>query len=304
MGEKSYLIRYGVMSHVGRFPALPTCDRSLERGQLVVIQTDRGLELGEVLIATDGQSATHGTSAAAGPARPDGEDPISSVPPSSTHVLRAAGPDDLSRSRSALATRSSRFSLCQRILDEGNWPWELVDVEPLLDGRSTVLHYLGPHQLDVASLRARFRVECAMDVVLEPIGPDVGPEFSEEDAHPDDAGGCGSCGCGAGGGCGRTDGAAATQTSRWTRDGIGRHRMRPLITLGLLVVRHSSHGGRPASSNDLKQAQVRIQDRFTDRSVRGVFANGVRGHTTLIMLARVGHLFENRIDLCSDNVKG
>src|SRR5271156_5341123 len=57
VGEKSYLIRYGVMSHVGRFPVLPTCDRSLERGQLVVIQTDRGLELGEVLIATDGQSA-------------------------------------------------------------------------------------------------------------------------------------------------------------------------------------------------------------------------------------------------------
>ena len=60
MGEKSYLIRYGVMSHVGRFPALPTCDHSLERGQLVVIQTDRGLELGEVLIATDGKAAPPG----------------------------------------------------------------------------------------------------------------------------------------------------------------------------------------------------------------------------------------------------
>jgi PSP1 C-terminal conserved region len=213
VGEKSYLIRYGVMSHVGRFPVLPTCDCSLERGQLVVIQTDRGLELGEVLIATDGQSAPRGNSAAAPPARPDGEDPIPFVPPSSTHVLRVAGPDDLSRSRSALATRSSRFSLCQKILDEGNWPWELVDVEPLLDGRSTVLHYLGPHQIDVASLRARFRVECAMDVVLEPVGPDVGPEFSEEDAHPDDAGGCGSCECGAGGGCGRTDAAVAQQTT-------------------------------------------------------------------------------------------
>jgi hypothetical protein len=206
VGEQSYLIRYGVMSHVGRFPAVPTCDRSLERGQLVVIQTDRGLELGEVLIATDGKAAPPGNSPAAAPARPDGEDPMPFVSPDSPHVLRAAGPDDLSRSRSALAARSSRFSLCQRILEEGNWPWELVDVEPLLDGRATVLHYLGPHQIDVASLRARFRVECAIDVVLEPVGEDVGPELSEEDAHPD-AGGCGSCGCGEGGGCGRTNGA-------------------------------------------------------------------------------------------------
>jgi hypothetical protein len=213
VGEKSYLIRYGVMSHVGRFPALPTCDRSLERGQLVVIQTDRGLELGEVLIATDAKPTHPVTGTDAAQAGRAGDDPMPLVSPSSPHVLRAADDDDLSRSRSALADRASRFSLCQRILDEGNWPWELVDVEPLLDGRSTVLHYLGPHQLDVASLRARFRVECAMDVVLEPVGPDVGPEFSEEDAHPDDAGGCGSCGCGEGGGCGKTNGAVAEPAS-------------------------------------------------------------------------------------------
>jgi PSP1 C-terminal conserved region len=209
VGEKSYLIRYGVMSHVGRFPAHPSCDRSLERGQLVVIQTDRGVELGEVLIATDGMAAPPGNSPAAAPALADDEDLMRFVSPGSPHVMRAAGPDDLSRSRSALAARSSHFSLCQRILDEGNWPWELVDVEPLLDGRATVLHYLGPHQIDVAPLRARFRVECAIDVVLEPVGEDVGPEFSEADPQVDDAGGCGSCGCGDGGGCGRTDGPVA-----------------------------------------------------------------------------------------------
>lgn len=209
MGEKSYLIRYGVMSHVGRFPALPTCDQSLERGQVVVIQTDRGLELGEVLIATDGKAAPLGTGPDAATSGPDGDDPMLSVAPSSPHVLRLADPEDLSRSRSALAARASRFSLCQRILEEGDWPWELVDVEPLLDGRATVLHYLGPHQIDAASLRARFRVECAIDVVLEPVGEDVSPEFSEEDTHPDNSGGCGSCGCGEGGGCGSTKGAVA-----------------------------------------------------------------------------------------------
>ena len=70
-------------------------------------------------------------------------------------------------------TRPSRFTLCQRVLEEGNWPCELIDVEPLLDGRATVLHYLGPHQLDVASVRARFRVACDLEVVLEPAGTDL-----------------------------------------------------------------------------------------------------------------------------------
>ena len=304
MGEKSYLIRYGVMSHVGRFPALPTCDQSLERGQLVVIQTDRGLELGEVLIATDG-TATHPGN------RPDDANGSARmamtrcrhVSPSSPHVLRAAGPDDLSRSRSALAARSGRFSLCQRILEEGNWPWELVDVEPLLDGQATVLHYLGPHQIDVASLRARFRVECAIDVVLEPVGEDVGPEFSEEDADPEDAGGCGSCGCGEGGGCGKTSGAVAEPVSHGHGAETAVTACATVIALGLFLVRNRAIAGRSASCDRLKQAQTRIRDRSSDRSVRRVFTNRIRGHTTMIMLARVGLLIELGIDLRPDDVE-
>ena len=97
---------------------------------------------------------------------------------------------------------------------EGNWPWELIDVEPLLDGRATVLHYLGPHQLDVAPLRARFRVECDIDVVLEPVGNDLDGELSDGDAHDDDTGGgCGSCGCSDGGGCGSTPRRDASRPS-------------------------------------------------------------------------------------------
>ena len=68
-------------------------------------------------------------------------------------VLRPAGPEDLARSRHAESIRGDRFALCQRVLREGEWPWELIDVEPMLDDRATVLHYLGPHHLDAATLR-------------------------------------------------------------------------------------------------------------------------------------------------------
>jgi hypothetical protein len=203
VSEKSYLIRYGVMSHVGRFSALPACETLFERGQYVVIQTDRGVELGEVLVAVEGKPAPPENGLGETAAQANAQDLSPSVRSDSPRVLRVAGPDDLSCSRRAEEARPSRFSLCQRVLREGNWPWELIDVEPLLDDRSTVLHYLGPHHIDVASLRARFRVECDMDIVLEPVGPDLLSDDDDAHLHKMSAG-CANCGCGASGGCGST----------------------------------------------------------------------------------------------------
>jgi hypothetical protein len=184
VADSAYLIRYGVMGYVGRFRAAPECGGPLDRGQAVVIQTDRGVELGEVLIPLDEAGAARAAER--------------------QRVIRPAAPADLERSRRAEATRRDRFDMCRRILEHEGWPWVLVDVEPLLDDGATVLQYLGPHHLDVAAIRARFRMACGLDVVLEPVGTDA------EEADEPVGGGCGSGGCGSdggygsGGGCGRT----------------------------------------------------------------------------------------------------
>ena len=47
--DPDYLVRYGLMGHVGRFSLDPETDQEPQRGHTVVIRTDRGLELGEVL---------------------------------------------------------------------------------------------------------------------------------------------------------------------------------------------------------------------------------------------------------------
>jgi hypothetical protein len=202
--ERAYLIRFGVMSQVGRFTALPACEVPFERGQVVVIQSHRGLELGEILIAHDGDGpASAGGEPKGAPAGPPGAGSSAADQADRPHVVRLAGVDDLARSERALELRPSRYALCQRVLAAEGWPWELLDVEPLLDDRATVLHYLGPSSLDVASLRARFRVECDLDVVLESAGSHL--DGAEADEHAEDHGcqsGCGSCDCGAGGGCG------------------------------------------------------------------------------------------------------
>jgi cell fate regulator YaaT (PSP1 superfamily) len=176
-----YLVRYGVAGLVGRFSAEGDDYR---RGQTVVIRSHRGTELGEVLVPVE--------SSADGPANPP--------------ILRLAGPDDLARARATEEERDDRFARCLSVFQDGTWPLELIDVEPLLDPGRTVLHYLGPHRLDVGGILAAFRARCGLDVMLEAVGRDV----SDEDAP--EPSGCGQCGhgeggCGSSGGCGSADGA-------------------------------------------------------------------------------------------------
>src|SRR6478736_7634061 len=147
----TYLIRYGSMGRVGKFTA---DSAGYGRGQTVVVRSERGTELGEVLVAIS--SPLPGA-----------------LPTASARLLRAAGPDDLERARLAESYRSDRFALCQKVFQDGVWPLELVDVEPLLDDRRTVLHYLGPHRLDTAGLLSAFRSSYDLDVMLEPVGRDV-----------------------------------------------------------------------------------------------------------------------------------
>jgi hypothetical protein len=197
-----YLIRYGIMGNVERLRPASECSVPLERGQIVVLQTHRGIELGEVLIPVDQPPAAIRKCQEGPPPGAVADDPGTADRPG---VLRLAGPEDLAHSRRVEAMRADRFAFCQRILREAGWPWELIDVEPMLDDRATVLHYLGPHRIDVASLRARFRMTSDFDVVFEPVGADLESEAWDH-ASPSAGGGCGSCGC--------SDGGCGTRTGR------------------------------------------------------------------------------------------
>jgi cell fate regulator YaaT (PSP1 superfamily) len=170
-----YLIRYGLMRRVGRFLAESGV---YDRGQIVVIRSRRGTELGEVLT----------------------EERIAGDEPPAARLLRVADRRDLEQADRAERERPHRLAACERVFQEGIWPLELIDVEPLLDDRRTVLHYLGPHQLDVTGLLQALRDTTDLDVMFEPAGIDADEEQSEAD------GGCGDCGggggCGSSGGCG------------------------------------------------------------------------------------------------------
>jgi len=205
------LVRYGLTGHVGRFPLAPTADFEPARGLKVVIQTDRGLELGEVLTAVgDSRAAVPDRPANGADSAAAAEEPLTNAADCTTvarAILRAASAEDLATARRAEDLRRQRFEDCRRILEEGSWSVELIDVEPLLDPATTVLHLVGPANLDLAGLRARFRMTYESDVVFERPGMLDHPGglkrfddgFSGKGERGREAAKCGDCNCGADG---------------------------------------------------------------------------------------------------------
>ncbi len=172
--------------------------RPFKRGQLVVIETVRGVELGEVLTAVETSARREGIATMA----TDGKEAIRLLARHDARVLKSCArrPSKKSREQNLAQERTGNFELCQRALQQFDWPWAFIDVEALLDDRTLVLHYLGPHQLDSAEVRAWFRTVHDVDVIFEPVGAD---ESSQTSDAPGLTGGhgCGSSGCG-NGGCG------------------------------------------------------------------------------------------------------
>ena len=214
--DPAYLVRYGLMGHVGRFALdLDRChEAAIERGQAVVVLTDRGVELGEVLVASGHSSLPRdhageswdGTAPGSSPHTADAD---LNHDPDRPRLLRLAAPADLEDARRSEALRAERFTLCQRILGDGGWTIDLIDVEPLLDQNTTVLHVLGSLNVNLAALRAEFRSRSDFDVLFEPAGSSSGLargtalESGHSPSIPEPIQRCGNCDC-SHGGCGAT----------------------------------------------------------------------------------------------------
>ncbi len=201
MVEHTYLVRYGVMGYVGRFSGSLDCAAPFQRGQFVVIETERGVELGEVLAVVEASSNRAQRAGSEWDEPDDRDDSDRSSQRTRPEILRLATADEIVRLQPGVQERNGRFQLCQRVLQQFNWPWELIDVETLLDDHTLVLHYLGPHQLDAAALRAWFRTAHDLDVLFEPAGTDDSNQATNRAAGGTNGHGCGASGCGHGG-CG------------------------------------------------------------------------------------------------------
>lgn len=170
------LVRYGTIPEVAEFDGGDV--REIERGQLVVIDTHRGLQLGEVLDVI--QPSTEPRPAHLGPE----VDPIMLRP-----IVRVATQKDRRLAADRLRQINDEFDAWRKRIREWTLDLELIDVEMTLDGEKTILYVLndrGPDntRLALQAVAAGFGI-----IEVQPVSIDgVVPQGTSS------GGGCGSCG--------------------------------------------------------------------------------------------------------------
>jgi hypothetical protein len=167
-----YLVGYGLRGELGRFRSeVPVV---WERGDRVVIQSPRGVEIGEVLRPAPPRVDELLPDAASGPLL---------RPVSAGDELQAA----------AMGRRAAEvFERGRGVLGELSLPLELLDVEVLLDGEHAVLHHLRWEPSDVRPFVSTLSREFELYISLLDL-------THRSSGCGDCGGGCGSCGSG---GCG------------------------------------------------------------------------------------------------------
>ena len=144
-----YVVRYGLMRHLGDFSSKGT--QEYRRGEQVIVRSHRGTEWGEVLC-----EATDRTREYLGNKDKD----------SVGKILRTATPED-ERSRDEVLTREqSVFQGGQEEIRTHKLAMQLIDVELLFGGDRVVFYYLSEQRVDfrelVKDLAKRFKSRIEM----------------------------------------------------------------------------------------------------------------------------------------------
>ena len=128
----TFIVRYGQMRHIGEY--LSTDGRVYSRGERLVVRSDRGTEVGEILCpATDRTSSLLDN-------------------PFRGQILRAATPEDL-LAQSRLTEREKQgLAACREFAERRRLQMDLVDVEAIFGGERMVFYYVSEKRVDFREL--------------------------------------------------------------------------------------------------------------------------------------------------------
>src|SRR5947209_6907456 len=127
-----FIVRHGVTRFLGEFTA--DAGRVFPRGSTVIVRTDRGQEVGEVLCPSAPQAAQL------------------LVEPTRGQILRTATPDDLVRRDRLTGLKNEEFDAARRLIEQRRLQMELVDVEHLFGGERIVFYFLAEKRVDFREL--------------------------------------------------------------------------------------------------------------------------------------------------------
>jgi cell fate regulator YaaT (PSP1 superfamily) len=144
------LVRHGAMRFLGEFAPSPGVDA--RRGDTVIVRSERGLEVGEVLCAATPQA-------------------MSVIPePSRGELLRVATEEDHGKLKQLRELREMDYSAATRLIAQHRLPMQLVDVERLFGGERVIFYFLSENRVDFRELVKSMAREFHTRIELRQIG--------------------------------------------------------------------------------------------------------------------------------------
>jgi cell fate regulator YaaT (PSP1 superfamily) len=145
-----FLVRHGVMRFLGEFAPPP--HQSVRRGDPVIVRTERGQELGEVLCL----ATPH----------------VLSAIPEPTHgeIIRLAAPEDRAKIAHLEDLQKKEFVAAERLIAHHRLAMQLVDVEHLFGGERIIFYFLAEHRVDFRELVKSMAREFHTRIELRQIG--------------------------------------------------------------------------------------------------------------------------------------
>jgi cell fate regulator YaaT (PSP1 superfamily) len=145
-----FIVRHGAMRFLGEFEAAPT--PPVGRGCRVVVRTDRGQEVGEVLC----------------PATPPAVAAIAE--PTKGQIVRPLTDDDCRRVDQLRDIQKREFEVGGRLVGQLHLQMQLVDVEHLFGGERIIFYFLAEKRVDFRELVKMLARELQCRIELRQIG--------------------------------------------------------------------------------------------------------------------------------------
>ena len=144
-----YVVRYGLMRHIG---LMGSRNGEYRRGAEVVIRSNRGLEIGQVLCVANGHIIDQAKEAPGG------------------QIVRAVTDDDARQIAQLESAGTDRLATCQRHIDALGLEMKLIDTEPLFGGERLIVYYLAEERVDFRQLVKRLAAEFRTRIEMKQIG--------------------------------------------------------------------------------------------------------------------------------------
>jgi cell fate regulator YaaT (PSP1 superfamily) len=149
-GPAKYIVRHGAMRLLGEFAAADS--PPFDRGARVVVRTDRGQEVGDVLCPSTPQAVAY---------LPE---------PTRGDILRPMTEDDRRREELLRANAGKQFDAAAKLVEAHKLQMQLVDVEPLFGGERLVFYFLAEKRVDFRELVRAMAREFQTRIELRQIG--------------------------------------------------------------------------------------------------------------------------------------